>query len=96
MSIESQQLRKSIEAKYSQLEKLNIKMSGMKKELFQLEDDYKLLYLNRVQAYLKENRLTQAWLARRLGISRQAVHQWFTREKPPSESMLRKLRMMVY
>ena len=51
--------------------------------------------INKINKYLKDNERTLSWLARKLGISRQAVEYWMKGEgRIPSAGIRGKLKKM--
>ncbi len=50
--------------------------------------------VKKIKEWLKANDRTEAWLARRLNTSPQAVHGWLTEEYKPSAGMRVKLKEM--
>ena len=51
---------------------------------------------DKIKKYLKENERTLSWLARKLGISRQAVEYWMKGEgRIPSAGIRGKLKEMI-
>lgn len=54
-------------------------------------DDYKRIFADNLKYFLDLNDMTQAELARALGVSEAAIHSWITAEKSPRMKNVEKM-----